>query len=223
MNNLKKQRAERLISEAEKRVARNPTDLQYKYELGQQLLAAGRFREAIPRLQDARRSPNVRLKAMNLLGQCYLGNGMLDMAEKQFTEAKNEILTMDDTKKEITYRLGLVYEKMGKTESSLECMKEIYEADYGYMDVAQRVERPTGSNLALWMRPTPSCRLWPASSRARPSRSSSCGSANSSHWPGWRLRRMRKAPRDFPMRRPVFRLLKPSWRRSGGVRGRSCG
>jgi hypothetical protein len=47
---------------------------------------------------------------------------------------------MDNVKKEITYRLGLVYEKMGKKEDYLNCMKEIYEADYGYQDVARRVE-----------------------------------------------------------------------------------
>ncbi len=137
---LKLQRAEMLISEAEKRVQRNPTDLHFKFELGQQLMGASRFKEAIPQLQQARKSPNVRLKAMNLLGQCYTSNGMLDMAERQFTEAKGEMGSMDDLKKEVTYRLGLVYEKMGKADKSLECMKEIYDSDYGYMDVAKRVE-----------------------------------------------------------------------------------
>jgi hypothetical protein len=38
------------------------------------------------------------------------------------------------------YNLGLVYERMGNMEKSLECMKEIYEVDYGYLDVAERVE-----------------------------------------------------------------------------------
>jgi hypothetical protein len=43
-------------------------------------------------------------------------------------------------KKEIVYNLGIVYENMGEGEKSLNCMKEIYEADYGYRDVAERVE-----------------------------------------------------------------------------------
>jgi hypothetical protein len=47
---------------------------------------------------------------------------------------------MDATKKEITYNLGLVYEQMGDAEKSIACMKQIYEADYGYRDVAPRVE-----------------------------------------------------------------------------------
>jgi len=47
---------------------------------------------------------------------------------------------MDGMKKEIVYNLGIVYEKMGAREKSLYCMKQIYESDYGYRDVAERVE-----------------------------------------------------------------------------------
>jgi hypothetical protein len=47
---------------------------------------------------------------------------------------------MDATKTEIVYNLGIVYDKMGEREKSLNCMKQIYEVDYGYKDVADRVE-----------------------------------------------------------------------------------
>jgi hypothetical protein len=47
---------------------------------------------------------------------------------------------MDEMKKEIVYNLGLVYERMDDPEKSLGCMKQIYEVDYGYRDVARRVE-----------------------------------------------------------------------------------
>jgi len=80
------------------------------------------------------------LKAMNLLGCCYSELGMLDLAMKQLEEASKEILSMDAIKKEIVYNLGLAYERMGDKEKSLNCMKQIYEADYGYKDVATRVE-----------------------------------------------------------------------------------
>jgi predicted type IV restriction endonuclease len=36
---------------------------------------------------------------------------------------------------------GLVFEQMGDTAKSVACMKQVYEADYGYKDVATRVER----------------------------------------------------------------------------------
>jgi tetratricopeptide (TPR) repeat protein len=136
----KKRRAEILIEEVGSRIARNPTDLHLRFELGEHLVNAQRFREAIPELQRARQNPNARLKAMNLLGVCYREQGMLDLAMKQFEDAAKEILTMDAMKKEIVYNLGIVYEKMGEKEKSLNCMKQVYEADYGYKDVAQRVE-----------------------------------------------------------------------------------
>ena len=137
----KRQRAEILIEDARKRLDRNPTDLQLRYELGEHLAQAGQFRDALPELQRARQNPNARLKAMNLLGQCYRELGMLDLAAKQLDEAAREMMVMDAVKKEIVYNLGLVYEQMGDSARYIEAMKKIYEADYGYRDVAARVEK----------------------------------------------------------------------------------
>jgi len=136
----KKQRAELSIEDARKRSERNPTDLQLRFELGERLFEAGRPREALPELQRARQNPNARLKSMNLLGRCYRELGMLDLAAKQLEEAAKEITGMDAMKKEIVYNLGLVYEQMSEGEKSIGALKQIYEADYGYRDVAQRVE-----------------------------------------------------------------------------------
>jgi tetratricopeptide (TPR) repeat protein len=136
----KKNRAEILLDDARNRVERNPTDLQLRFELGEHLVDAGCFREAVAELQRARQNPNARLKAMNLLGRCYGELGMLDLAMKQLEEASREILSMDAMKKEILYNLGLVHERLGEREKSLNCMKQIYQADYGYKDVAKRVE-----------------------------------------------------------------------------------
>ena len=143
----KVRRAEILIVDAQERVARNPTDLQLRFELGEKLFDAGCFREAVPELQRARQNPHARLKAMNLLGCCYSELEMLDLAMKQLEEASKEILSMDTTKKEIVYNLGLVYERMGEGDKSLACMKQIYEVDYGYRDVARRVESSYEQNI----------------------------------------------------------------------------
>ena len=137
----RRERSEMLIEEARSRVERDPTDLRLRFELGEHLTNAQRFREAVPELQRARQNPNARLKAMNLLGVCYRDLGMLDLAAKQFEDAAREIVTMDAMKKEILYNLGAVYERMGDAAKSLDCMKQIYEADYGYKDVAERVEK----------------------------------------------------------------------------------
>jgi len=141
-------RAEILIADAQERVTRNPTDLQLRFELGENFFNAGRFREAVPELQRARQNPHARLKAMNVLGCCYAELGMLDLAMKQLEEASREIVSMDEMKKQMVYNLGLIYERMGDVEKALACMKQIYEVDYGYRDVAQRVESSYQRNIS---------------------------------------------------------------------------
>jgi len=144
----KGKRAEIVIVDARERVARNPTDLQLRFELGENLFNAGHFREAVPELQRARQNPHARLKAINLLGRCYGELEMLDLAVKQLEEGSKEMLSMDAMKKEMVYNLGLVYERMGEPEKSLACMKQIYEVDYGYKDVARRVESSYARNIS---------------------------------------------------------------------------
>ena len=146
LETLRREKQEALLVEAKKRVERNPTDLQLRYELGELLLAIGQFNEAIPELQRARQNPNSRLKAMSLLGRCFVQKGMLDMAATQFKSAASEMIAMDAVKKDTLYDLGLVYEKMGKKEEYLQCMKDIMETDYGYKDVARRVEESYGQS-----------------------------------------------------------------------------
>ncbi|MFV0337959.1 MAG: tetratricopeptide repeat protein [Chthoniobacterales bacterium] len=140
LERLRRVRADLLLTDAKTRIERNPTDLQLRYELAEILFEAGQFQEAIPELQKARQNPNVRLRAMHLLGRCFQKKNMLDLAAKTLSDAASEIVSMDSTKKNITYQLGLVYEEMGNMEKSINAMKQIYEVDYGFRDVAARVE-----------------------------------------------------------------------------------
>jgi len=140
LEDLKKRKADSLLSDARKRVERNPTDSLLRFELGEQLLAAGQPTEAIPELQQARKNPSVRLRAMNLLGDCYTIKNMLDLAVRTYADACREMSAMDDLKKEVTYKLALLHERMGDAKAYLERLKEIYDTDYGYKDVAKRVE-----------------------------------------------------------------------------------
>ena len=141
---LGKQKAGFILAEAKDRVERNPTDLAAHFDLGTALFDTGQFQEAIAHLQRARMNPAVRLKAMGRLGQCYVARNMNDLAAKTLVDAVAELPIMDAVKKELLYNLGLVYEKMGDKEKAVDCFKQIYEVDYGYNDVAQRVESSYG-------------------------------------------------------------------------------
>ncbi len=128
------------IDAYQEQVDRNPTDNGLRFKLGQAFFEAGELKDAIPQLQRAQSSPNLRTKAMLLLGKCYEGRNMNDLAIDQFQKAATELQIMDDTKKELLYSLGLIHDKVGDKAAALECMKEIYAVDYGYRDVADRVE-----------------------------------------------------------------------------------
>ncbi len=132
--------ARSIVAGARERCEANPTDAQLQYKLGEALFNSGDFTEAIPALQRARNNPNLRTKAMLMLGKCYASKGMIDMAISQLEDANKELLAMDDVKKEILYMIGSLYAKAGNKEKSLENLKLIYEVDYGYRDVASLVE-----------------------------------------------------------------------------------
>jgi tetratricopeptide (TPR) repeat protein len=140
LEELKKQRAAFVLTDARERVDRNPTDLLAHFDLAVALMDAGEHQEAIGHLQRARSNPSVRLKAMGQLGQCYVARGMNDLAAKTLSDAVSELTAMDAVKKDLLYNLGLVYETMGQHDKCIDCLKQIYEVDYGYRDVAGRVE-----------------------------------------------------------------------------------
>lgn len=137
---IKQERSATLLAEARSKVDRNPTDKQYRFDLAAVLYQCEQFKEAIPELQQAKSNPHIRNKALLMLGKCFSALNMNDLAVNAYGEAVKEILSFTHEKKELLYELGIVYEKMGRKDDYLNCMKEIYNNDYGYRDVARRVE-----------------------------------------------------------------------------------
>jgi tetratricopeptide (TPR) repeat protein len=132
------------VEERRARVEENPTDPSLRFALGEALFNAEEYKEAIKHLQQATRNPHIRIKVLVMLGRTFDKMGMTDMAVNRFDEAKSELKSMDDTKKEVLYELGLIHEKQGNKDDALESFKQIYEVDYGYRDVAEKVESAYG-------------------------------------------------------------------------------
>lgn len=132
------------LETAKRRVEKYPNEYQFHFELGQAYFSLGMYKEASPELQLGLKQPTVRAAAQNLIGLCYMHRHMNDLAEKAFRSAKEEMPVMDNDKKEITYNLALLLEVMGKKEEYISQLKEIYEVDMGYRDVAHRVEASYG-------------------------------------------------------------------------------
>ena len=128
------------VVDAQERVDRNPTDPHFRYELGVALYNVGNHSDAIPHLQQATRNPHIRTRVLLLLGRTFRAKNMPDLAIKQLTDALADLTAMDGTKKEILYEKGLIHAEMEDRAAALESFKQIYEVDYGYLDVAKRVE-----------------------------------------------------------------------------------
>lgn len=140
---LQSRRADRLteqIQECKLRIEQNPTDPLLRFEFGSVLYQAGKFSDAIPHLQQATRNPHIRTKVLLTLARCFRAKNMFDLAVKQLSDALTELHSMDGTKKEVLYEKGLIHEQMKDNTSALNSFKQIYEVDYGYRDVASRVE-----------------------------------------------------------------------------------
>ena len=133
------------VEERLARVDENPTDPALRFSLGEALFHAGQYKDAIKHLQQATRNPHIRTKVLVMLGRTFDKMGMADMAVSRFVEANAELKQMDATKKEVLYEVGLIYDKQGDKEKAIDAFKQIYEVDYGYRDVAERVESAYGN------------------------------------------------------------------------------
>ena len=101
---------------------------------------AGHVSEAITELQKAQNSPSLGVRAKYLLAQCYESKNIPTLALKSYEDARTKLPNMDGLKKDVVYKLGLLYERTGDKEKYMTCMTEIYEVDSMYQDVATRVE-----------------------------------------------------------------------------------
>ncbi len=138
---LKDKKEEYALGDVQRRVARYPTNLDLRAELGQALMARGRLDEAIKELQLAKTSSKKRTAAFNFLGECFRLKGQPDMAVEQFEKALSELYVMDSFKKEVMYNLGRAYEDAGEEEKALQQYKQIYAEDIGFKDVNERVQK----------------------------------------------------------------------------------
>lgn len=127
------------LAAAKRVVERYPTDAAARYALGALLLETGAIDGAIGQFQQVQKGTPVRIAALLGLGRCFKAKRLYDLAVVQLSAAKIELGPMDDTKKEITYELGLCYEAMGRSDAAIAEFKAIYGEDIGFRDVAEKI------------------------------------------------------------------------------------
>ena len=134
------------MDDCRRRVDKYPTDMDIRFELGKLCFENGEFEEALHALQRAQNSPSHRLKALNMLGQCFAMQHKHDLAIRSFENGIKEKQIFDEERKEMVYHLGCVLEAAGRGEEAVEHFKSIYELDIGYRDIAQRVDHYYSGN-----------------------------------------------------------------------------
>ena len=135
----RKDLAEFKLTESKRYVERYPNDYAARYAFALLLLEAGQTDPAIAQFQQAQKGPQVRVNSLIGLGRCFKAKRLFDLAVAQLNTAKNELSTMDDTKKEVIYELGQCYELMGKPAAAIEEFKVIYSEDISFRDVAEKI------------------------------------------------------------------------------------
>lgn len=127
------------LAESKRYVERYPNDYAARHALGVLLLENGQTDAAIAQFQQAQKGPQVRVSSLVGLGRSFKKKRLFDLAVAQLTIAKNELTTMDDTKKDVIYELGSCFELMGKADAAIEEFKVIYSEDIGFRDVADKI------------------------------------------------------------------------------------
>jgi tetratricopeptide (TPR) repeat protein len=130
------------IQEWKRRVKNQPTDLGFKFELGQALLAGGQLDEAIAELQQAVKDPRRKGEAYLALGRAFRKKGLLDLAKGQLEKATEGQGShgLGDLAKQVLYELGQIAEEAAKPQEALQIYSRILEQDIGYLDVARKVQ-----------------------------------------------------------------------------------
>lgn len=123
------------------RCERYPGNFLLKYEFGLRLRLAGKFREAISQLQEARNEPK-RVAHANLeLGFCFYKLNRFDLALTSFDAAvKSSGQWHVDVKKQALYNAGRLARDMKDYDAAVNYFTELAGLEYGYKDVAELLE-----------------------------------------------------------------------------------
>ncbi len=128
------------IAEFRRRSALKPDDAKLHFELGMRLKSAGKNDEAIAEFQQARNSPEFKVKAMYHAGLAFEANGVHKLAERSYQEALKFVEPADSAMSNaLHYQLGRVAEAQSNFVTAEEHYNEVAANDYSYLDVARRL------------------------------------------------------------------------------------
>jgi hypothetical protein len=116
-------------------------DFQAHYDLGVAFKEMGLLDEAIAEFQKALRSPEVRLKTTEALGNAFFEKRQYAIAEAILKRAVESLGATDDEQIGVIYWLGRSQEAQGKTGPAITTFERVLAVDIGFMDTGARMSR----------------------------------------------------------------------------------
>lgn len=113
-----------------------------RFKTGETYYVAGNYGKAITHLQMALAiAPDLAPYIHNLIGHSRIMLGETDLAKESFRAIDFKSPTLDhQTKIEILYRMGLVFEERGQYPDAMAVMKKAATLDSGYLDIMDRIK-----------------------------------------------------------------------------------
>lgn len=102
--------------------------------------ATGRYDEAIIHAQRLLNLEPFNLDALLMLANAFDATGDTDSAIETLQHAPLFKKTLDDSLKQILYRLAGLYERRGDTATAVKHLRRLYTADVNFRDVRQRLD-----------------------------------------------------------------------------------
>ena len=127
--------AEQITSDVEK------DDFRSHYDLGMAYIEMALVDEAIKELQISSRSPELSLKSIEMIGNCFIQKGEFRLAVKQLERGVELSIKSNDENLGIHYNLGLAYEALNDFEKAREHFEEVYIVDVTFRDIPEKMKK----------------------------------------------------------------------------------
>jgi len=130
-------------------------DYDTHYHLAIAYKEMGLMEESIREFQDAvnmvRADDGTRrfFQCCNLLGHCFIEQGMPNLALMWYRRALETPNLSDEERQALLYETANAYEMGGETPKALECFEQIYAVNVDYRDVSARLEQLREPNFAM--------------------------------------------------------------------------
>ncbi|MFM2090285.1 MAG: hypothetical protein RLZZ127_774 [Planctomycetota bacterium] len=133
------------ISEFRRRIERQPTDMNHRYQLGLRLAKSGDVEGAAAEFQRSVNDARLKKSSLRYLGWCFAKKNLLDLARQQYDAylALAEDETADEAK-EVRYQRARVLEGLGRKDDAIADYNRLMAIDLGFRDASARLTKLQG-------------------------------------------------------------------------------